>query len=303
MVADSWESIGQAKPLSRRVAMVLVALFVIQCALNFQRSMRYRHDLGQVMVAVDQAYDFLNRRPAGDRLALLSDFRPYDYRPDAPALFREKQVLGDANELVSKAYPENKTWVVSWKPSLWERLEVVEHYSGCRPGVLMDFLYPCTGASGVWLMRFIAADPEYAKGEALRAKGDLIGARKLHESFLARHPMSPAGFFVVGLESYELRDFARAEQAYGWLESAFPDHLSILYNHALAYEGLGRLREAMPRLEASIAREPRNYGALLHLYWDYRNDGQADRARGLLVTLRREFPEDAEVKRLAAGSP
>lgn len=301
LVVQSW--MGQGKRLSRHAAIFIAAMVVFQCVLNLQRSARYRHDLGQVMVAVDQVYGALRTRPAGDRLALLSDFRPYDYYPDAPAIFREKQVIGDGKELVQKNFPENKTWLISWKPSLWERLEVVENFSGCKRGVLLDYLYPCAPASGAWLMRFIAADPDYAKGEALRAQGDIAGARKLHESFLARHPASPAGHFVVGLESYELKDYARAEQTYGWLEGAFPDHPSILYNRALALEGLGRLKEAMPKLESIIAREPRNYAALMHLYWDYRNDGQADRARELLSALKREFPDDPEVKRLAAGSP
>lgn len=303
LVAESWGVRGDIRPLPRHAALILVVMLLIQCGINLQRSMRYRHDLGQVMVAVDQAYDFLDKRPPGERLALLPDFRPYDYKSDSHALIREKQVLSDGKELVSKGFPVNKTWVLSWKPSLWERLEVVEHYTGCRPGVLIDLLYPCTGASGVWVMRFISADVDYAQGETLRAQGDLSGARKLHEAFLSRHPASPAGYFVVGLESYELKDYVRAEQVYSWLEAAFPDHLSILYNHALALEGLGRLREAMPRLEAIVARESRNYGALLHLYWAYRKDGQADRAREVLLRLRREFPDDAEVKRLASGSP
>ena len=44
--------------------------------------------------------------------------------------------------------------------------------------------------------------------------------------------MSPAGYFVVGLEAYQLKDYTRADQACAWLEDALPEHLSILYNHA-----------------------------------------------------------------------
>jgi hypothetical protein len=57
----------------------------------------------------------------------------------------------------------------------------------------------------------------------------------------------------------------------------------------------------MPRLDFIIGREPRNYAALLHLYWNYRKDGQTGRARDLLVEMKRAFPADGEIDRLLAG--
>jgi tetratricopeptide (TPR) repeat protein len=303
LVSESWskEIAGMAKKLPDWALTAFAVLFGVQCLLNLARSARYRHDMGQVMVAVDQVYEEVAEHHAADRLTLLPDFRPYDYRPNAPRLFAEKTVLGDGVDLVKKGYMAGATSVISWTPSLWDRLEVMGHYSGCRTTTLFDWVYPCARGTGTWLMRFIASDPDYAKGEELRAKGDLNGALRLHEGFVTRHPMSPAGYFVVGLEAYQLKDYTRADQAYAWLEEALPEHLSILYNHALAFEGLGRFKDAVTRLDFIVGREPRNYAALIHLYWDVRKDGQTKRAHELLVAMKREFPQDAEIDRLLAG--
>src|SRR5262249_44249522 len=59
-----------------------IALLVFQSAMNLSRSITFRRDMGQVMVAVDQAYEYFAKNYAAEKLALFPDFRPYDYRPD-----------------------------------------------------------------------------------------------------------------------------------------------------------------------------------------------------------------------------
>ena len=137
LVAESWE--GRAKTLPKWAAAALAAMCVVKLPYQLQRSLRYRHDMGQVMVAVDQAYDEVASHHAGDRLALLPDFRPYDYRPDAPGLFHGKTWLHEGSELANKNFPEGQTSVISWKPSLWDRLEIVNHFSGCRSTTLVVY--------------------------------------------------------------------------------------------------------------------------------------------------------------------
>ena len=160
LVSESWskEISGMAKKLPDWALTALAVLFGVQCLLNLGRSARYRHDMGQVMVAVDQVYEEVAEHHAADRLTLLPDFRPYDYRPNAPRLFAEKTVLGDGVDLVKKGYLAGATSVISWTPSLWDRLEVTGRFSGCRSTTLFDWVYPCARGTGTWLMRFIASD-------------------------------------------------------------------------------------------------------------------------------------------------
>jgi predicted Zn-dependent protease len=149
-------------------------------------------------------------------------------------------------------------------------------------------------------MRYIGFDPLYAEGEALRAKGDIEGARRIHERYLTKYPLSMAGQFVIGLESYALKDWTRSAQAYGTLEKYFPDHLGILYNYALALMELKEYSPAIDRLKFVAARDPGNYAVQINLYYTYIKAGAAKRAKATLVTMKNSFPNDAEVTRLLA---
>jgi tetratricopeptide (TPR) repeat protein len=280
---------------------VALACVVLQCGINLYRSIAYRRDMGQVMVAVDQVYESFQKNYPNEKLTLLPDFRPYDYRPDAAKAFTEKEWLSRAEDLPGKNHERFRTYAISWNPSLWDQLEVVGHFTGCRETSFFDRIFSCRPGSGTYLMRYIGADPLYGQGETLRSKRDFEGAKKAHEEYVGRYPGSMAGYFVIGLEAFELKDWARSEQAYSALEKYFPDHLSILYNHALA---LGELKDypgAVSRLSYIAGKDPGNYAVLINLYWAYIKSGQEKRARELLVAMKRAFPNDGEINRLIAG--
>ncbi|MGZ3688634.1 MAG: hypothetical protein ACXVBW_10055, partial [Bdellovibrionota bacterium] len=269
--------------LERRAQLVKWALvagmvgFSIQVLVNLNRSVAYRRDMGQVMVAVDQAYSYVDQKLPTEKVALGPGFRPYDYHPEAGPWFSAKKQLGALDDLAKGDFPAGQTYVISWSPSLWERVEVIQHFTGCTKGPF-DRIWPCPAGTGIWLMRYLGADAEYAAGEALRAKGKNAEARAVHESFLRHHPLSLAGLFVVGLESMGIQDFARADQVYSLIEEHIPDQASSLYNHGLALTELGRPKEAASRFLRVIAGDPRNYGALYNLHLAYKRAGERERA-------------------------
>ncbi|OFZ79955.1 MAG: hypothetical protein A2583_15155 [Bdellovibrionales bacterium RIFOXYD1_FULL_53_11] len=283
-----------APGLNKWLVRAVVAVFVLQCGVNFWRSVTYRRDMGQVIVASDQVYEHARKTIVNGRLALLPDFRPYDYRPDAGPLF-EKKVWLKSNEDLEKNHKPFETYVISWNPTLWDQLELVAHFSGCRSTTLFDIMFPCKTGSGTNLMRFIGRDPLYTKGEELRAKGRAQEAMAAHSEYLARYPMSMAGHFVTGLLAYQLKQWDRVLASYGVLEKHFPDHLSILYNHALGLMEVGRFNDAIRRLEFVLARDGANYGALLNLYIAQRKSGNLKGARETLIRTKRMYPTNMDI--------
>lgn len=291
---------ASAKQAPRWIVALVVGLFAVQFGINFNRSITQRYNLGHVMVAVDQVYERFARDYSNYSLALLPDFLPYDYRPNAPASLHNKERLSKMEDL-SKGHTPYKTYVISWMPTLWEQLELVEHFSGCRDGSLFDRVFPCAANSGTYLMRYIGEDPLFSQGEELKKKGDFAGALAAHEEFLAKHPLSLAGMFAVGYEKLQLQDWQGAEQVYGTIERYFPDHPSVLNNHGFALEKLHRYQEAANRFKIIFEHEPTNYMAGIRLYENYQNAGESAQAHSVVVSMRERFSGNSEVNRMLSG--
>jgi tetratricopeptide (TPR) repeat protein len=147
-------------------------------------------------------------------------------------------------------------------------------------------------------MRYIGKDPVYAAAERARAQGEVAKALALQEKFLGEHPGSLGSRFVTGLLAYQLNDFKKADAAYTAIEEYAPREFAVLYNHALALMALGRYADSALRLRSVVLNDPKNYAALLNLYLSYRKGGDLPNARATLMLMKREFPKDAEVKRL-----
>jgi tetratricopeptide (TPR) repeat protein len=288
------------KQAPRWVTAMVIALFAVQASVNFNRSITQRLTLGHVMVAVDQVYERFSRDFSNYRLALLPEFLPYDYRPDAPASIHNKERLASMDDL-RKGHTPYRTYVISWQPTLWEQLELVGHFSGCRDGSLFDHIFPCAPSSGSYLMRYIGEEQLFVQGEELKKKGDFAGALAAHEEFLARHPLSLAGLFAVGFEKLQLQDWSGAEQAYATLERYFPDHPSVLNNHGYALERLSRYPEAAKRFKIIFEHQPMNYMAGLRLYQNYKSAGEAAQANALLASLRTKFSGNPEFAKMQNG--
>lgn len=266
-----------------------IVLFVIQSGINFCRSVNYRREMGQVMVAVDQVYEYVNQKLPNVDLALFPDFRSYDYRPDAGPAILKRDPLPSNDDLL-KRHGLN-SYVISWSPSLWEQLEVVEKFSGCRSSTLFDMLFPCPAGTGTHLMRLIGADPLYAQADAFRQAGKLNEAKAAAFQYLAKYPKSLAGYFEMSLIAYSLRDWTEARRDYDFLETYYPMHPSISYNSALVYGELGRYKEATAILEQLAQGQP-NYAIMVNLYWNYRKGGMARQASKTLKRMVAMFPTD-----------
>lgn len=288
---------SRAKGRPRWVFALGLAVLSAQAAISLARSTKFRHDLGQVMIAVDRVYEHVDKHFPNAKLALLPDFRPYDYRPTMGTAIRERSWLKSNEEL--RSFKPLETYVISWNASLWEELELIEAFPGCRSTTILDHLLPCEEGRGTFLMRYIGKDPLYAKGEALRAKKDLVGAMKEHEAFLARYPKNLGGHFVYGLEALQTGQWAKAESSYSLIERMMPDHASVMYNHALALKELKHLDAAIVRFKRLRGQDPGNYGVLYNLFATYKAANRPSAAREVLEDLQRRFPNNGELKQLS----
>jgi tetratricopeptide (TPR) repeat protein len=274
------------------------ALLAVQFSSNLARGFTERKELGEVMIAIDRVFEYVDQNMPAAKVALAPDFRHYDYRTDAGPWLKNRDDLGAVEDLAKKNYEVGKTYLISWNPSLWEQLELVRYFQGCRETTVFDHVFGCSSPAGTYLFRYIGLDPVYAEGDKLRAKGDMAGALAKHLEFQKTHPDSLATHFVIGLEAYSLKKWDLMDSSYNALERYFPEHLAILYNHALALKELGRAPDAAKRLEFIVAREPKNYAALINLFATYKAMSDDSHARDVAGRMKVAFPNDPEIKKL-----
>jgi tetratricopeptide (TPR) repeat protein len=275
---------------------LLFAALTAQTGMNVSRSVVYRRELGQIMIAVDDAYGRIDRDFHGDAVALMPGFLPYAYREDASNAFRHLDALARPADLAR--HVPNATSVLSWEGSLWEQLDTTALYPGSHGSILFGRLVPPPPGTGAFLMRYIGPDAAFFAAEAARAKGDIAAARKGYEDFVARHPSNLGGQFWLGFAAYYLKDYQASERANRVVESFLPNHPAVIYNRATTLLALERYDEAITRFERVVQTDPRNYGAQLNLYWAYRKGGHTAQADAQLQTMLRLFPSDPAVLQL-----
>jgi hypothetical protein len=286
--------------MPRWAAAAFAALLIVQSGVNFSRSVSFRRSMGQVMIAVDQVYERINTAFPNDDLVLMPDFLPYAYREGAAKTFQHMDSIAGTGDLLLR-HPPDRTSVLSWEASLWERLDLSARFSGCRPNTLFDRFVPCAPGSGAFLMRYIGPDLSFITAENSRAKGDMPAARKSYEEFVGRHPQNLAGQFWLGFVDYYLKDWQASERANQFVETYLPNHPSVIYNRATTLIELQQYEPAIERLERTIRTNPLNYGAQLNLYWSYRRAGQKKKAAERLHAMLQLFPADPTVRQLSAN--
>jgi hypothetical protein len=74
--------------MPRWAVAAFMALLILQSGVNLSRSVSYRRSMGQIMVAVDQAYHRIDTAFPNDDLVLMPDFLPYAYREGAAKTFQ-----------------------------------------------------------------------------------------------------------------------------------------------------------------------------------------------------------------------
>ncbi len=287
--------------LPRWAFSICLLAFVIQAGVNLYRSIHYRRETGSMMIAIDRVYRHVNEKLPQSKLALLSDFRPFDYRPDASAAILNRTWLERNEDLIRKFKPF-EAYVISWGPSFWDQLEQVEFFPGCKNTTLFDLIFPCRKAAGAYLMRYIGLDPLFMEGEGARSRGDFATAAKFYDQYLTKYPKSMAGHFVMGLVTFNLKDWARSQKENEILEEYFPDHLSVVYNRALALVELGQILPAADRLMFVIEKDPKNYPAYINLFETYKKARLFNKAQKLLNKMKVVFSDRADVQQLVVGN-
>ena len=286
--------------LPRWLVVGCLVLAGAQTAVNISRSTSYRRDLGTVMVAVDAAYGYVNRTFPDDALDLMPDFLSYEYRLDASQAIRHRTALRNARDLPLHGSP-NRTSVLSWRPSLWEQLDTIQEFRGCRTTTLFDLIVPCPPEAAVFLMRWIGPDSGYQAAEAAEVRGGgLLEARRLYDDFLNRHPANLAARLKLASTACRLGEWATCESAYARVQEMLPTEPQVLYNRSVALIELHQDRAAIELLKRAVEMDPRSYDANYSLYSAYLRTGQSRQAEGILAGMKRRFQVDDAGKRPAS---
>jgi tetratricopeptide (TPR) repeat protein len=294
-------ALGPLLALRERSPLVFTAavlLCLAQVAVNAHRAIVYRAALGRVQIAIDDAYRYLDRWYPQHTLALMPSFASYAWRPDGAPVVRMRRPLEKLEDL--RDFPPYDTLVLDWRGSLWEQLEVIEVFDGCRPGSIVDLVHACERTDKAVLMRHIGEDPDVTAGLQAMVADDLSAARRRFEAHLLRHPRNLGVLFQYGIVLSRTGDYAAMERVYALLERHLPGHAGVEYNHGIALELNGRYADAAQRFEALAERGLVDYGLLYHLFQTRSKLGDADGARAALRELAAKFPDDAEVRRLSA---
>lgn len=154
--ADHWTR------MPRWLAYGGLALCAAQLAVNLNRSILHRRDLGQVMGSIDQAYSYIDQNYPDGELYYWAGFLPYAYHEQAGKAFQHAQPLGNPAGLPPGPAPK---FMVGWK-SAPTPFPVVQRYDGCQGTSLFERLIPCVPEVGTVVMRY---DPSTAPVKAAAA--------------------------------------------------------------------------------------------------------------------------------------
>ncbi len=115
-----------------------------------------------------------------------------------------------------------------------------------------------------------------AADSAFRA-GRYGEAAELFAAYTESKPDNPWGFYMLGISSWKAGDLDRAELAFERALERDPGHLKSLLNSTRVLLELGRVPEALQRVEAALALEPSSGEAhrLLARVQDRLGDGAA----------------------------
>ena len=263
-----------------------IALFAVQAGINLSRSVYHRKDMGEVTIAVDRVYAYVDKTYPADQLALFPGFLSYEYSFDAGPALRDRDTVTGLQDLVRRHTPD-KTSVISWTPAVWEQLDVVQQFDGCGSSTLFEALFPCDHKLIAFLMRYIAPDPTLQAAEAALAQNDPAASHKLFQAYLAQHPGNLGARFKDGQVAYQLKDWSGSEQTFADLEKYFPNDPSILYNRALAMVELKQYGPAIARLNRVAQMNPRDRAAQMTLYRAYLLNGNQQQAAAVLEGIKR----------------
>ena len=107
--------------------------------------------------------------------------------------------------------------------------------------------------------------------------GDLQEAEKIYTTVLQTDPNNSDALHLLGVVSFQRRDYSRAETYYRRAVQLNPQYFQAINNLGLLLTRMGRVREAIDCFERSLQLNPHDAGALnnLGLAWSARGDVHA----------------------------
>jgi tetratricopeptide (TPR) repeat protein len=269
------------------------ALIVAQCALSALHGIRHRIEMGRTMITVDRMYRTVEERYPSASFVYAPGFLPYAYRRSAAPALQNRRSLGTMDEAAQ--LPAGQTYVASWSSTLDARFVVDTPIAGCGAN-LFDAIFSCGPGDGAMLLRYVGAPGELAQADQLDKQGNLAAARGVLEGYLRLEPGNHGAAFVLSLLYYRLKDFAAMERVYESIGPYFTSFPSVVYNWALAKQGLQKLKDAVPLFEHAYRIVPGDYGIGFNLADTYYRLGKRSRALATLRELMKSYPQDATMR-------
>jgi tetratricopeptide (TPR) repeat protein len=123
-----------------------------------------------------------------------------------------------------------------------------------------------------------------------KQSGDLSGARKHVEAAIIKSPRNVGFYLFIASADEEAKDYVRAANSLERAYQLFPEDEKVLYYLGSMYDRIGRVPEALVKMEAILAVNPDNPDALNYLGYTWTTQGmRLDDAEKLLkraVSLR-----------------
>ena len=275
----------------------IIALVVVQSLVHVYQSTHHRAAMGHTMVAVDKIYSTMEQKYASAQMLLLPGFLNYGYKnTSASSVAGRKAALNDDD--VYKM-PAGQTYAATWVPTLAVHYSVAEFASGCGSS-LFDLIVQCRPTDGALLLKYVGSPPEANQAQQLSSQGNNVAARDVLYGYLKKDPTNQGVMFLAGLYAYYAKDFAGMEQVYDQIGPYFMGHPSVVYNWALAKQGLQKTKEATRYFETAYRIMPKDYSIGFNLADSYYREGKKSRALATLGELLQVNPNDQTMKSVYA---
>lgn len=136
------------------------------------------------------------------------------------------------------------------------------------------------------------ASPEVLRGERLLAGGEVEGATKVFEDWLAQHPDDPRAWLDLGLARESAGRAGGAEEAYRRASELDPGFAEAFNNLGVILRERGKLEEAIPALERAVALDPALAAARFNLALAYEERGDIEAAEAQYREAIARLPRD-----------
>lgn len=279
--------------VGRKLEIAFVAILALQCLLQLRHSGRHRIDMGHTVVAIDRLFEAVESKHPNSQFVIGPGFLNYAFRESKAQSLINRQQISDFSQI--GRFPAQNTFSASWSPTLDARFAVDTFASGCASSafdLIAGAMGYCGANDGAFLLKYVGDVPEISAAATLDKKGDLRGARQALESYWSREPGNHGAAFILGLYHYRLSDFSAMERVYDGFAPHFQGHASVVYNWALAKQGVQKHGESLQLFERAYSMAPGDYGIGFNLSETYYRLGKKSRALATVNELLKAYPQN-----------